>query len=156
MAENESQEKSNQAREELVQQFLEKMFSMVKQIHREISHQDILLSPPQARLIFAIARNEEKVLSVKELAKLANMTPGAITQFVDGLIKKDLVSREEDPSDRRIVRLKLTPSAKNQMENFKKYFVTSAARRFKVLDNEELRQLNDLLAKVSTESFIIE
>ena len=50
------------------------------------------------------------------------MTPGAITQFMDVLIEKNLVKREEDPNDRRIVRLKLTPSAKSQMEQFRKAF----------------------------------
>jgi DNA-binding MarR family transcriptional regulator len=151
--ESNSQEYQDLPREELLEQLFERMFSLIKQIHREIhqdiGHPELALSPPQARLMFTIARNKDKGLSVKELAARTNMTPGAITQFVDVLIGKNLVIREEDLNDRRIVRLKLTPSAKSHMDQFQKHFLTYAARKFDVLSLDELTHLNSLLTRVS-------
>lgn len=149
MIEQISPENLKNTREDLLQRTIEKLFSVVRQMHREVSHEESILSHPQARLVFVIARYKDEGISVKELARMANMTPGAITQFVDVLITKDLVKREEDSSDRRIVRLKLTPSAKNQMEKFREEFLASAVRVFDVLSTDELKHLIDLLTKVS-------
>jgi MarR family transcriptional regulator, organic hydroperoxide resistance regulator len=139
-------------REDLLQQIFERLFSLMKQIHRDIGPQEPFLSPPQARLVFTIAKYNEEGLSVKDLAGIVNMTPGAITQFVDVLIEKNLVKREEDSLDRRKVRLKLAPAAINRMEQFRKEFYAHAARKFDVLSIEELEHLNRLFAKIGTPS----
>lgn len=97
-----------------------------------------------------------KEYPLKELARVANITPGAITQFMDVLITKNLVRREEDQDDRRIIRLKLTPSARSQMEKFRKDFLGSATRKFDVLSADELKELVNLLTKVNPEPFIKE
>ena len=138
MVEQKSQIKMDEEREELSQLFLEKMFSLMKQIHRDVIPHEPMLSPPQARLAFTIAKYKDEGISVKELAKIADITPGAITQFIDVLITKNLVVREEDPSDRRMVRLKITPSAKSQMETMRKVFFTAATRKLTVLNIDDL------------------
>jgi len=135
-------------REDLLQRTIEQLFSVMKQMHRDVSPKEPLLSHPQARLVFAIAKYKDKGISVKELARMSCMTAGAITQFADALITKGLVSREADPDDRRMVRLKITAAAKSQMEKFRKEFLASAVRVFDVLSTEELKQLTDMLAKV--------
>jgi DNA-binding MarR family transcriptional regulator len=136
------------SRNELLQRTVEQLFSVMKQIHREVMPQGAVLSPPQARLVFMIARNKDKI-SVKDLANKANMTPGAITQFVDALLKKGLVIREENPEDRRVVLLKLTPAALEQMGQFRQQFLVSAARAFDALSMDDLEKFNALLSKVS-------
>jgi DNA-binding MarR family transcriptional regulator len=136
-------------REELLQRAIEQLFSVVRQMHRDVSARESQLSHSQARLVFAIARYQEQGISVKDLAKKAGMTPGAITQFVDVLIAKGLVRREEDPTDRRMVRLNLTPPARSQMARFRHEFLASAAQTFAVLNAEELQQLIGLLSKVT-------
>lgn len=156
MAEKKSQENRDRAREELIQQVFERMFSFMKQVHRDISPLEPLLSPPQARLVFIIARCKDEGISVKELARVANITPGAITQFMDVLITKNLVRREEDPDDRRIIRLKLNPSARSHMEKFRIDFLGSAVRKFDVLSVDELKELLNLLTKISPEPLIKE
>jgi len=139
-------------REDLLQQFLENMFALMKQVHRDVLPQEPILSPPQARLAFTIARHEDEGISVKDLAKTANITPGAITQFTDVLIAKNLVTREEDPTDRRIVRLKITPTARNHMETIRKAFLNATAGKLSVLNTDDLKQLNTILGKVNIEA----
>ena len=138
-------------REELLQRFMENMFLLIRQMHKDAAPQEHLLSPPQASLAFTIAKYKDEGISVNELAKIAEITPGAITQFTKVLINKNLVTREVDPSDRRIIRLKITPYAKNKMEIIKKAFLTAATRRLTVLNIEELKQLDNLLAKINSE-----
>ena len=153
MIEHKSRAISDEEREELLTRFVETMFSLMKQIHRDIAPQEPLLSPPQARLAFTIARYKDEGISVKDLARIANITPGAITQFTDALIAKNLVTREEDASDRRMVRLKITQSAKSQMEMFRKAFLAAASRKLAVINTDDLRQLNNILAQVDPEPF---
>jgi DNA-binding MarR family transcriptional regulator len=140
-------------KEELQQQVVERMFSLMKQIHHDLTPVGPLLSPPQARLVFIIARRGSDGISVKELAREANITPGAITQFTDVLIAKSLVRREADPVDRRIIRLKITPSAHSQMELFRREFLGSAARKLDALSVAELQGLVGLLTKVCPEPY---
>ena len=148
MNEQKSAEGQEDTREDLLQRTVELLFSMARQIHRGVAPQDLGLSPAQARLVFIIAKCGDAGMSVKESARLSDMTPGAITQFADALIAKGLISREDDPDDRRVVRLKLTPTAKSQMKSLRRAFLASVAGSFDVLSTVELRQLNDLLAKV--------
>jgi len=110
---------------------------------------ELPLSAPQANLLFTIAHNNEGI-SVKELAETSGVTPGAITQFVDALVARGLVMREGDLVDRRIVRLKATPLAKDQFERFRREHLTSFAKVFDVLSNEEIQQLIGLMYKVET------
>jgi MarR family transcriptional regulator, transcriptional regulator for hemolysin len=152
---NRSPGESKKTREDLLQELMEQMMCVGKQIHhgaRQIHHNAMLhgasFSPPQARLLFAIAGKKEEGISVKELAEKTEVTPGAITQFVDALVKKQLVRRDEDAKDRRIVRLTLTDNARNQFVEFRSTFISSAARAFDALSDDELARIIGLLAKV--------
>ena len=49
--------------------------------------------------------------SVGELAEQRQISPSAISQAVDGLVEKGLVTRQQQASDRRCIRLELTPHA---------------------------------------------
>jgi DNA-binding MarR family transcriptional regulator len=138
-------------REYLLQRTIEQLFAVMRRINRDISPHEPFLSPPQARLAFIISRFKEEGISVKDLAERISVTPGAITQFVDVLIAKDLVKRESDPNDRRIVRLKVTPAAESRLHKLRKDFFTSAARTFDVLQDDELKDLIDLLARVGSQ-----
>ncbi len=137
-------------REELLQKLIERLLSIMKQIHHGVLSQDTCISQSQARLLFIIDSKKADGISVKELAEKLSVTPGAITQFVDALVKKDFVKRHEDPNDRRIVRLTLTESARSQSEKLRKEFLSSAAKVFDILSDEEMKLLIELLAKAGS------
>ena len=135
-------------REDLLQRTIESLHSVMRQMHRGVAPPELGLSPAQARLAFVIARCGDAGIAVTELARVSHVTPGAITQFADALTDKGVVTREEDPEDRRVVRLKLTPQARSGMRDFRRSFLASVAGAFDALSTEELQQLNDLLARV--------
>ena len=62
------------------------------------------------------------------------------TGIVDNLIKKDLVLRDIDPNDRRVVICKLSPEGKNLMD---KLWKQGQLQMKKLLDGLNLKQLTD-------------
>jgi DNA-binding MarR family transcriptional regulator len=139
----------DKTREDLLQTLIQQMMSVMRHVRHSPPPDAPLMSPPQANLLFAIAHNKDGV-SVKDLAESASVTPGAITQFVDGLVEKGLVMREGDPNDRRVVRLKLTEFARSQSEKMKKAHLESFRRLFEVLSDDEIRQLITLISKINS------
>ena len=51
----------------------------------------------------------EQGLTPGELAARLGVDPSAVTRITDAMVQQGLVRREGDPSDRRVVRLMLTP-----------------------------------------------
>jgi len=139
------------ARKELLQALAEKMASVMRRVHagQGFKFSAFILRPPQVRILFFIARQNEEV-AVKDLAEMLSVTPGAVTQFVDGLVEMDLVRREEDARDRRIIRIKLTELARSKLDEFRKGYLKAASRVFDVLSDAEIKELVRLLDKVDT------
>ena len=108
------------------------------------------LSRPQIGIILIVAKNKEGI-TVKDLAQTFGVTSGAITQFVDHLVEKNLVIREEDPNDRRSLKIKLSVSGENRLKKLKKNYFASISPMFDSLNNEEIKQLNLLLSKIVSE-----
>ncbi|MBN1162020.1 MAG: MarR family transcriptional regulator [Dehalococcoidales bacterium] len=137
-------------REDLLQTVTQRLMSLMRHVRHPGPPPEPALSPPQVHLMFTIGRKKTEGLSMKELAELSRITPGAVTQFVDGLVERGLVARESDPNDRRIVRLKLTELAKNQFEKFRKEHLVSMSRIFEALNDDEIKQLIALFTKMDT------
>jgi DNA-binding MarR family transcriptional regulator len=136
-------------REELLQTLVQRMMSIMRHVRHVGPPPEPLLSPPQVHLLFIIGRSKEGI-PVKDLAEISSVTPGAITQFTDALVERGLVEREGDPNDRRIVRLKLTEKARNQMEKVRKEHLAAMSKVFEALTDEEIEQLTALMIKIDT------
>jgi DNA-binding MarR family transcriptional regulator len=65
------------------------------------------LTLPQMRGMFVLD-GSERALALTELAPQMGLSVAAAGRAVDGLVRTGLVSRTEDPDDRRIKRLALT------------------------------------------------
>jgi DNA-binding MarR family transcriptional regulator len=57
-------------------------------------------------------------LSVKELSEHLGLSLPATSRTVDGLLRRGLLSRSEDPEDRRIKRVELTDAGRAIVERF--------------------------------------
>jgi DNA-binding MarR family transcriptional regulator len=79
--------------------------------------------------------------SVAVLAEKKQISRPAVSQAVDELVRKGLVTRHPNPDDRRSVRLELTPYAREAMdENFDKNCIWMKDK-MKDLTVEELTQV---------------
>lgn len=137
------------AREDLIQQIFEEM-TMIKRTmasqHGRPSELNIPLA--QGKLLYIVSQREG--LSIKEIAEVMQVTGSAVTQLVELLVKADLLVRESDPNDRRILRISLSPEGFKKLKELKKFFLEQTGKLLSPLSDEELVVLRDLYRKMAT------
>ena len=87
-------------------------------------------------------------LPVNVIGPKVNLTPGSISVAVDRLFCRGLVSRVEDPVDRRIRVVALTPRGRELIEAVFRVHAEAMEELFAVLSAEEREQFELLLKKV--------
>lgn len=87
-------------------------------------------------------------LNQSELSRKILKSNANVTTVVDSLEKKDLVKRERSENDRRIVKVLLTQTGTEIMEQVFPHHVEAIKKRLSVLSGQEQRQLAQLLKKL--------
>lgn len=64
----------------------------------------------QGRLVYLLANHEN--VSQRELARLAHVKPGSISEVLERLEKGQIINRWRDDTDRRVVRVRLTATGR--------------------------------------------
>jgi DNA-binding MarR family transcriptional regulator len=82
------------------------------------------------------------------LASSAMVTSGAITNRVDRLVAKGLVTRDLDSANRRAVRIALTPAGRRLVDEAVVKHVANEKRLLEVLDADDREQLAALLKRL--------
>jgi DNA-binding MarR family transcriptional regulator len=88
-----------------------------------------------------------KQASVKETADYLGVTKSAVTQLADLLVDKGFVARRNDPQDRRIVRMSLTPAGAQELKKLAKHKFAGIRSAIDSLDDREIERLQGLLQK---------
>jgi len=83
-------------------------------------------SPAQLQLLFLIKQLQP--VNAKQLAQKLEMTPGAISQLVEGLHDQGMITRQPHPSDRRVHTLQLSAKAEDAL-------IAVTTRRREVMEN---------------------
>ena len=91
------------------------------------------------------ADTEGTGLTAGELARSAMVTSGAITNRLDRLVAKGLVTRATDPDSRRTIRVRLTTAGTDLLEAALHDHVANEHRLLAPLDADQRRALADLL-----------
>ena len=110
-----------------------------------------VLTRTQLDVLFVLAHAPDAV-TPGQLAALLRVTPGAVTQLVDQLREHDLVEQYASDQDGRVRLLRLTSSARSQVEAFETVAIQRAAPWFDTLTDDALTVLAGLLAQVKGES----
>jgi DNA-binding MarR family transcriptional regulator len=97
------------------------------------------LTIPQMRLLWAL--RDEDGLPVGALAEQLGVNPSTITGHVDRLVRQDLVRREEDSDDRRIVRNFLTETGSTTVGALRRIVGAHFFNIIKRLDDDQLSRL---------------
>lgn len=84
-------------------------------------------------------------LTAGALLKAAMVTSGAITKRLDRMEAKNLVVRVPDPTDRRSVRVRLTPHGKQVVDTLFADHIANEARLLRALDRTTATHLADTL-----------
>lgn len=91
-----------------------------------------------------------KSKSIKDIAETLGISSSAATQLVDGLVQSGFVTRKEDPNDRRLVQLELSPKGKKHLATTKEKRITEMANIFGSLTDKELEELVRLHKKIAS------
>jgi len=100
------------------------------------SWNELSLTIGQLKSLFFI--DFEGCTSVKRVAGAVSMAPSNATAVVDYLVKEELVSRKEDPGDRRRLKLETTSKGKCLLANLKEGGVLEMSVLLPYLDAEDL------------------
>jgi MarR family 2-MHQ and catechol resistance regulon transcriptional repressor len=91
-------------------------------------------------------------LPVNVIGPKVFLTPGSISTAVDRLFSKGLVSRDENPEDRRIRLVALTESGKALIRPIYRKHVEDVRQVFADFTPSELRQLERLMKKAGRQA----
>jgi DNA-binding MarR family transcriptional regulator len=124
------------------EQLIEAIFATMQQLHRTsttkmhalMGEHDISLT--QLELLFIVKLQQP--VSVKDLAAQMRLTPGAVTQLLEGLATRNYIGREVAEYDRRVTNVSLTPSGAEKLRALKGRHRETLRQVMETLNDEEL------------------
>lgn len=105
------------------------------------------LSPLQGVVLLIISR--EPRLGIKDLADKLFVSPSAVTQCINTLVKKKYVERLEASEDRRGIELRLAAAGKTPLHKFQAENLNNLHRIFAALTDRELVEYARLTRKIA-------
>ncbi|MBX6353534.1 MAG: MarR family transcriptional regulator [Thermoflavifilum sp.] len=60
------------------------------------------------------------VAKASDIARVSGLSPGAVTQVCDELVRQGLVQRERSTDDRRVVHIRITGQGRDKLEQIRK------------------------------------
>ena len=97
------------------------------------------LTMPQGRCLWLITHHENCTL--RELCALMQIRPSTASAYIDRLVSAGLVTRTNDCSDRRVIRLRLTRRGRDVHNQFQKAEREQLLQMTQNCSNEDLQQL---------------
>ncbi|HSW58293.1 MAG TPA: MarR family transcriptional regulator [Dehalococcoidales bacterium] len=113
---------------------------------------ELNLTLAQLKSLFFIASKEKT--NFKKLAEALGVTPPNVTGIIDRLVEQGLVTRTENPEDRRIMLLQATETGHQLLVNLRERTINQMSQVLSYLNIEELemqiRILKDLKRAAET------
>ena len=122
----------------------------IARLARRLRQQDQTgLGPTMTATLASIAKLDGPTHG--ELASIEQVAPPTITAVVDKLEKLGLVTRQPDATDRRVMRVRATPTGIDQLDEVRNRRTSWLASQLSALTDDERRRLADaadVLAKL--------
>lgn len=99
------------------------------------------------RLLMTLQHSDPTGTKVSELGVKMGITPAGVTHMINSLEKDAYLERLADPSDRRIVLVKLTGKGNALLKDMKADFLESLTGLINFLGENDSRNLLELLQK---------
>jgi MarR family transcriptional regulator, organic hydroperoxide resistance regulator len=100
---------------------------------------ELNLTIAQLKSLFFIMAKEKT--NFKKLAEALGVTPPNVTGIVDRLVEQALVSRTENPQDRRIMLLQITEKGRSLLNNLRENRINQMTQVLARLSQDELSSL---------------
>ena len=89
--------------------------------------------------VFQLTRSTGAGVALKEVAGKLGTTAAAASEMVDVLVRKNILARDQDPADRRQIRIQLVPELQNHFRGIEDQFTELTAEYLSLLVPEERR-----------------
>jgi DNA-binding MarR family transcriptional regulator len=122
-------------------------WGLVRNNLRSIASEKFDISVEQFHILRHIRRG---LTSVSELADVKRISRPAISQAVDMLVDKNLITRQQDTDDRRFVKLALTASGEDLLDKIFQENRAWLVTRLAVLDPDQLQCMIEGLEALKT------
>jgi MarR family transcriptional regulator, organic hydroperoxide resistance regulator len=99
---------------------------------------ELNLTLAQLKSLFFIAARDKT--NFKKLAEALGVTPPNVTGIIDRLVEQALVTRTENPEDRRIMLLQATEKGQELLNNLRERRINKMSQVLNLMTNEELVQ----------------
>jgi DNA-binding MarR family transcriptional regulator len=117
---------------------------VINRLQRRLRQQSLAgLSPAQASALGTVNRLGEPTLG--ELAAIEQVQPPSMTRIVGNLADSGMVTREADASDRRSVRVRVTPAGTRALERIRTAKNAFLVRRLGDLSADDQRHAEELV-----------
>ena len=93
-------------------------------------------------------RRQDGTVTMTELSRLTHAPKQRMTKLVDQLVERGFVERVSDPSDRRIIRLRVTDSADEYLDRFLEQDAACYGELFARMSADDRAALRDALTTV--------
>ncbi len=97
---------------------------------------DLNLTVAQVKSLFFIANHN--AVNFRSLAKALKVTPSNVTGIIDRLSEQDLTIRVENPLDRRMLMLQLTPKGNKLISNLREHRINRVSSVLSQMQDHEL------------------
>ena len=125
--------------------------ALVTRLNRKLRQQALgSVSPAQASLLAMADRLGSPTLG--ELARAEQIQPPTTTRLVGTMVEAGLLARFEEPSDRRISRVRLTPAGRRELDRIRKLKTAYLVEQIGSLDETDrarVAELVDLLERLA-------
>jgi DNA-binding MarR family transcriptional regulator len=108
-------------------------------------------TPAQMGVLQTLLSGEE-AMTPRELSGCLHITPATVTGNLNALEDDGLIERVRTRDDRRVVHIRLTPIGREKVKKWRTVFEGELQEHFASLNEDELRQLASLLARLSPPS----
>lgn len=89
-------------------------------------------------------------LTMSQLASKINTSNEQATRAVAQLVDKGFIVRMQNPANRRVINIKLTPQAESFMEKIKKGIKEDFVKRFESISDDDMKRFNEALLTVDS------
>ena len=124
-----------------IKQIQERIFEKLLKEHRIEN-----FNGAQGRILYVLWQEDQ--LTIGELGRRTSLSKSTLTSMLDRMEKQGHIQRQDDPGDRRQIRIALTPQTRALNEQYNEVSRKMSAVFYGGLSTEEIIRLDQALEKI--------
>ena len=136
----------------LTDMIAQNLFEALPIFRKRILHMDVIQREyhiPLSHIQVLAMLNDNGSMSVSEISRRLGIAKPNITPLVDRLIQSNLVARQRDEKDRRVVNIEICPEGKEKLAAIRNTMLGQVSLWAENFSAGELKELNASLASIT-------